>query len=100
LIKILKKTFSTNKRYWHRNITNGFQESRITPKSSTKHSLFSLVYGKDDILLIHLELHALSITIGIEYEEGTTPLQNHFYQLIQLDEKISHTMSNTQRKKE
>jgi hypothetical protein len=62
--------------------------------------MFSLVYGKDVRLLIHLELNALAIAIGIEYEEGTTPLQTHFYQLMQLEEKRAHAMLNIQRKKE
>jgi transposase InsO family protein len=46
LIQILKKTVVANQRDWHKNLVNALWESKITPKSSTRHSPFSLVYGK------------------------------------------------------
>jgi hypothetical protein len=75
LVQILKKIVATNQRDWHKKLLNALWESRITPKSSTGHSPFSLVYGKYARLPVHLELNALAISIGIEDEEGTTPMQ-------------------------
>jgi hypothetical protein len=47
-----------------------------------------------------LELNALAIATEIEYEEGTTPLQTQFYQLMQSEEQRAHATLNIQKKKE
>jgi transposase InsO family protein len=46
LVQILKKIVSTNQKDWHKKLLNALWASRITPKNSTRHSPFSLVYGK------------------------------------------------------
>jgi hypothetical protein len=52
---------------------------RITPKSSNRHSPFSLVYGKYARLPVHLELNELAIDIGIVDEELNTPMEDSFH---------------------
>jgi hypothetical protein len=53
---------------------NALWANKITPKSNTRLSPFSLVYGKYARLLVNLELNALSIDTIIENEKWTTPM--------------------------
>jgi hypothetical protein len=100
LVQILKKIVTTNQRDWHKKLLNALWANRITPKNSTRHSPFSLVYGKDARLPVHLELNALAISTRIEDEEGTTPMQSRFYQLMQLEEQREQALINIQKRQE
>jgi len=51
----------------------------FTTKESFKHVPFTLVYGKDTMLPVHIELNAISLPIGLENEEEVTPLQSRYY---------------------
>jgi hypothetical protein len=51
-------------------------------------------------LLVHIELNALAISTGIEDEEGITPMQARFHQLMQLEEQREHALTNIQKRQE
>jgi hypothetical protein len=100
LIQILKKIVVANQRDWHKNLVNALWASKITPKSSTGQSPFSLVYGKYAQITSTFGIECIgSIATGIEDEEGTTPMQAQFYQLMQLEEQREQAMLNIQKKK-
>jgi hypothetical protein len=61
LVQILQKTICINQRDWHNNIFNALWESLLTPKSSTGHYPFSLVYGKDS------QLHSFGVECIIHF---------------------------------
>jgi hypothetical protein len=66
LIHILKKTIATNHKNWHKKLIDALWESHLTPKDSTRHSPYTLVYGKEVRLPLHLELNALVLSINNE----------------------------------
>jgi hypothetical protein len=50
LIQIIKKTIEANHKNWHNKLIDALWASRLTPKDSTWHSLYTLVYGREAIL--------------------------------------------------
>lgn len=53
------------KKNWHNKLSNALQESRITPKESTRQSLYLMVYGKKSMLHMNLEINALIVVYEI-----------------------------------
>jgi hypothetical protein len=87
LIQIIKKTIEANHKNWHNKLIDALWASCLTPKDSIGHSPYTLVYGKEAILPLHLELNALAL-IGIdENEEEQSPMQKRYNELLQLEEQ-------------
>jgi hypothetical protein len=87
LIQILKKTIATNHKNWHKKLTYALWVSHLTPKDSTGHSPYTLVYGKEARMLLHMELNALVITTNNEDMEKISPLQKQYHELMLLEEQ-------------
>jgi hypothetical protein len=58
--------------------------SRITPKESTSQYPYLLVYGKELVLPINLEINALAMNFQVKETNQVTPLQSKYIQLMQL----------------
>jgi hypothetical protein len=76
LIQILKKTIDQNQKNWHFKLMYALWVSKMTLKDSTGMSLYILVYGKEEKILISLKLNALTYAINTEDAEDSTPTQN------------------------
>jgi hypothetical protein len=87
LIQILKKTIEANHKNWHKKLIDALWESHLTPKDSTRHSPYTLVYGREAILPLHLELNALALTRNNEDVEEQSPMQKIYHELLQLEEQ-------------
>jgi hypothetical protein len=66
LIQIIKKTIEANHKNWHNKLIDALWASCLTPKDSTGHSPYTLVYGKEARLPLHLELNSLALTGDVE----------------------------------
>jgi hypothetical protein len=58
---------------WHVKLIDALWASRLTPKYSTRFSPYTLLYGKEEKMLIHLELNALTYIVNIEYFKQSHP---------------------------
>jgi len=65
---------STNHKNWHKKLRDALWASRLTPKDSTGNSPYTLVYGKEARLSLHLELNALVLAINNEDTQELSPL--------------------------
>jgi hypothetical protein len=92
LIQILKKTIVVNQRNWHTKLIDALWASRLTPKDNTGSSPYTLVYGKEAKIPIHLELNALTYIVNIEDLEEVSPLQRRYDQLMQLEEQRNEAL--------
>jgi hypothetical protein len=86
LIQIIKKTIEANHKNWHNKLIDALWASRLTPKKGTGHSPFTLVYGKEARLPLHMELNALALVVNDEDEEQS-PMQRRHNELLQLEEQ-------------
>jgi len=64
LVQILKKTIDKNQRNWHLKLSDALWARRMTPKDSTRISLYTLVYGKEAKMSISLELNSLTFMVN------------------------------------
>jgi hypothetical protein len=87
LIQIIKKTIKANHKNWHDKLIDALWASCLTPKYSTGHSLYTLVYGKEARLPFHLELNALTLITGGGKKEEQPPMQKIYNELSQLQEQ-------------
>lgn len=87
IVQVLKKIILENQRNSHKKLNNTLWESRITPKERTCQSCYLLFYGKESILPINLEIHALSLDFQVEETDPSTSLQSRYFQLMQIEEK-------------
>jgi hypothetical protein len=72
LIQILKKTIESNHESWNKKLIDALWEIHITPKDSTGHSPYTrIVYGRESILPLHLELNSLALIGSVEDVEET-----------------------------
>ncbi|KAH9296075.1 hypothetical protein KI387_039663, partial [Taxus chinensis] len=69
LLKIIRRTLDENQRTWNKNLKMALRADRITPKRSTYNSPFKLVYGKEAVFPISLELPALELVKRLEMSE-------------------------------
>jgi hypothetical protein len=54
LIQIIKKTIESNHKNWHKKLIDALWASRLTPKDSTWHYLYTLIYGREARLPLHI----------------------------------------------
>jgi hypothetical protein len=92
LIQILKKTIDVNQRNWHTKLIDALWASRLTPKDSTGLSPYTLVYGKEAKMPIHLELNALSYVVNSEDTKEISPLQRRYNQLMHMEEQRNEAL--------
>jgi hypothetical protein len=62
-------------------------ERRTTPKDSTGMSPYLFFYGKEEKILISLELNELIFVVNIGYTEDSSPIQRIINQLLKLEEE-------------
>jgi len=62
LIKIIKRTVSSNHKNWHNALLNAILDDRVTPKIVVGNSPFFLVYGREAILPPHVLLPSLQLS--------------------------------------
>jgi hypothetical protein len=63
LIQIIKKTIESNHTNWHNELIDALWEICLTPKDRTKHSPYTLLYGKEEILPLHAKMNSLTLII-------------------------------------
>lgn len=60
-LRIIRRTLDENQRTWHAKLKSELWADMITPKRSTSNSPYKLVYGKEAVLSISLELPTLEL---------------------------------------
>jgi hypothetical protein len=70
--KILKKTVTNNQRDWHDSLFKALWAYRVTVRTLTQATPYSLVYGSEAILPLEMQLPSLLVTI---HEEITNDKQ-------------------------
>jgi transposase InsO family protein len=78
LIQIIKKTIEANHENWHNKLIDALWASRLTPKKGTRHSPFTLVYGKEARVPLHMELNALKLVVNDDEDEKQSPMQRRY----------------------
>ncbi|KAJ1684801.1 hypothetical protein LUZ63_012744 [Rhynchospora breviuscula] len=66
LIKILRKTVGVNHRNWHEKLPEALWAYRITYRTPTQATAYSLVYGTEAVLPIEVELPFLRVAMASE----------------------------------
>ncbi|KAJ1700962.1 hypothetical protein LUZ63_000741 [Rhynchospora breviuscula] len=66
LIKILRKTVGANQRNWHEKLPEALWAYRITHRTATQATPYSLVYGTEAVLPIEVELPSLRVAMASE----------------------------------
>ncbi|KAH9323560.1 hypothetical protein KI387_018199, partial [Taxus chinensis] len=69
LLRIIIRTLDENQRTWHTKLKSALWVDRITRKRSTGNSPDKLVYGKEAVFPISLELPTLELMKQLELSE-------------------------------
>lgn len=85
-LKILKKTVEQSQRDWHIKLDHALWADRIAPKSSIGCFPYELVYGKEAVLPINLQIPALKLSSCTWPEDEKENLQKRLNDLIALEE--------------
>ncbi|KAJ1700958.1 hypothetical protein LUZ63_000737 [Rhynchospora breviuscula] len=93
LIKILRKTIGDNQRNWHEKLPEALWAYRITHRTATQATPYSLVYGTEAVLPIEVELPSLRIAMASEIPL-TKQIQLRLQELDGMDEKRLATQQN------
>ncbi|KAJ1700848.1 hypothetical protein LUZ63_000627 [Rhynchospora breviuscula] len=86
LIKILRKTVGNNQRNWHEKLLEALWAYRITHRTATQVTPYSLVYGTEAVLPIEVELPSLRVVMASEISL-TKQMQLRFQELDGMDER-------------
>ncbi|KAJ4748823.1 RNA-directed DNA polymerase [Rhynchospora pubera] len=86
LIKILRKTIGDNQRNWHEKLHEALWAYRITHKTATQATPYSLVYGAEAVLPIEVELPSLRVAMAAQIPL-TKQTQLRLQELDGMDEK-------------
>ncbi|KAG9453432.1 hypothetical protein H6P81_006336 [Aristolochia fimbriata] len=86
LCKILKKTVAGNKKDWHERLGEALWAYRITFRTPTESTPYSLVYGVEAVLPLEIQIPSLRVALreGLTEEEN---IQLRLQELESLDEK-------------
>jgi len=66
-------------------LTDALWARKTTPKDSTKMSPYLLVYGKEEKMLIRLELNAFISVVNTEDTKDSSPIERRINQLLKLE---------------
>ncbi|KAJ1693259.1 hypothetical protein LUZ63_009957 [Rhynchospora breviuscula] len=86
LIKILRKTVGNNQRNWHEKLSEALWAYRITHRTATQATPYSLVYGTEAVLPIEVELPSLRVAMASEIPL-TKQMQLRLQELDGMDER-------------
>ncbi|KAJ1704768.1 hypothetical protein LUZ63_004547 [Rhynchospora breviuscula] len=86
LIKIIRKTIRDNQRNWHEKLPEALWAYRITHRTVTQATPYSLVYGTETVLPIEVELPSLRVAMASEIPL-TKQMQLRLQELDGMDEK-------------
>lgn len=95
LIRLIKRMVSEHKREWHHHLKSTLWADRITPKKDLKNSLYKLVYGKDALFPISMEIPILQLLKSIEVAENE-PMEVRLAELMKLQEAREEAFSSLQ----
>ncbi|KAH9291094.1 hypothetical protein KI387_044665, partial [Taxus chinensis] len=98
LLRIIRRTLDENQRTWHTKLKSALWADRITPKRSTGSSPYKLVYGKEAVLPISLDLPALELMKQLELAEFE-PMEIRHAELMELEETREHAMQTIKKDK-
>ncbi|KAJ1699738.1 hypothetical protein LUZ63_008250 [Rhynchospora breviuscula] len=93
LIKILRKTVGINHRNWHEKLPEALWAYRITYRTPTQATPYSLVYGTEAVLPIEVELPSLRVAMASEIPL-TKQMQLRLQELDGMDEMRLATQQN------
>ncbi|KAH9311647.1 hypothetical protein KI387_026682, partial [Taxus chinensis] len=79
------RTLDDNQRTWHTKLKLSLWADKTTPKRSIGNSPYKLVYGKEVVLPISLELPALELMKQLELSEFK-PMEARYVELMELEE--------------
>ncbi|KAH9296662.1 hypothetical protein KI387_044242 [Taxus chinensis] len=96
LLRIIRRTLDENQRTWHTKLKLVLWANRITPKRSTGNSPYKLVYGKEAVLPISLELPALELMKQLELSEFE-PMEARYAELMELEEIREHAVQTIEK---
>ncbi|XP_059076325.1 uncharacterized protein LOC131875715 [Cryptomeria japonica] len=85
LIRLIKQIGSEHKRDWHHHLRSALWSDWITPKQVLKTSPYKLVYGKDTLFPVSLEIPALQLLKSFEIAENR-PMDVRFTAIMELEE--------------
>jgi transposase InsO family protein len=86
IIKLIKKKIEENPKRWHEVLLEAMWAHRISKHSATKVTLFELVYGKEAILPIEVNLN--SLRIARQNELSTVDYHNLIFDRLQKSESF------------
>lgn len=72
----------------------------VTPKESTSQYPYLLIYRKEHVLPINIEINALPTTSFAKEEYHSSPLQYRLLQLMQLEEQTEKEVTTIQKRQE
>jgi len=64
-----------NQRNWHTKLIDALWPNILTTKDNTRLSPYTLVYGKEEKMSIHLELNSLSYNVNSKDTKEISPLK-------------------------
>jgi hypothetical protein len=99
LIQIIKKTIEVNHKNWHNKLIDALWESFLTPKDSIGYFPYILMYEKEAILPLHLELNSFSHIETDENEEEQSPMKKIYNEILQLEEQREHEILTMNKRK-
>ncbi|KAJ3704229.1 hypothetical protein LUZ61_007934 [Rhynchospora tenuis] len=86
LIKILRKTMGDNQKDWHNKLPEALWAYRITHRTPTQATSYSLVYGTETVLPIEVELPSLRVAMASEIPLNKQ-IQRRLQELDGMDER-------------
>ncbi|XP_059067909.1 uncharacterized protein LOC131858630 [Cryptomeria japonica] len=85
LIRLIKRMGSEHKREWHHHLRSALWVDWITPKKILKNSPYKLVYDKDALFPVSLEIPSLQLLKSIEVAKNE-PMEVRLAELMELEE--------------
>ncbi|XP_057852574.2 uncharacterized protein LOC131062851 [Cryptomeria japonica] len=90
---------SEHKREWHHHLRSALWADWITPKQILKNSPYKLVYDKDTLFLVSLEIPALHLLKSIEVAENG-PMEVRLAEIMELEEEREVKFSSLQNRQQ
>ena len=89
--KILNKTVTRNRRDWHDHLFESLWAYRVTVRTPTQATPFSLIYGSEAVLPLEVQLPSLRVAIQDEVTQDEQ-VQLRFQELDALEEGRLHAL--------